>query len=33
MSNKLSDFTVHIPINRELMAFQNQVKEMLYDFN
>ena len=33
MSQKLSDFTVHIPIDRELMDFQNQVKEKLYDFN
>lgn len=33
MSQKLSDFTVHIPIDRELMDFQNKVKEKLYDFN
>lgn len=33
MSQKLSDFTVHIPIDRELMDFQNKVKERLYDFN
>ncbi|WP_122034748.1 sugar O-acetyltransferase [Aliivibrio sp. EL58] len=33
MSHKLSDFSVHIPIDRELMDFQNQVKEKLYDFN
>ncbi|OCH18896.1 MULTISPECIES: sugar O-acetyltransferase [unclassified Aliivibrio] len=33
MSHKLSDFSVHIPIDRELMDLQNQVKEKLYDFN
>ncbi|WP_375322443.1 sugar O-acetyltransferase [Aliivibrio logei] len=33
MSHKLSDFSVHIPIDRELMDFQNQVKEKLYEFN
>lgn len=33
MSQKLSDFIVHIPIDRELMDFQNKVKEKLYDFN
>ncbi|MDD9178746.1 MULTISPECIES: sugar O-acetyltransferase [Aliivibrio] len=33
MSYKLSDFSVQIPINKELCAFQDEVKEQLYDFN
>ncbi|MCP3698572.1 MAG: sugar O-acetyltransferase [Aliivibrio sp.] len=33
MSHKLSDFSVQIPINKELCAFQDEVKEQLYDFN
>ncbi len=33
MSDKLADFSVHLPINTELMDHQEQVKELLYDFN
>lgn len=33
MSSKLSDFSVHLPINPELVQFQQGVKEKLYDFN
>ncbi|PSW73445.1 sugar O-acetyltransferase [Photobacterium sp. GB-50] len=33
MSSKLSDFSVHLPINPELVQFQQSVKEKLYDFN
>ncbi|MUK39046.1 sugar O-acetyltransferase [Aliivibrio fischeri] len=33
MSHKLSDFSVQIPINKELCTFQDEVKEQLYDFN
>lgn len=33
MSNKVSDFSVQIPINPEFDKMQDQVKEKLYDYN
>jgi len=33
MSRDLRDFSVQLPINRDLITYQTQVKEKLYDFN